>query len=57
LRKAAKLPPNAHIPEQFTEQVAQNSILHMDLVTGISNRLIVDNKKFFMVGIRRMAKS
>lgn len=48
LRKAAKLPPNAYIPREFTEQVAQNSIIHMDLVTAISNMLVVDNLPFYM---------
>lgn len=48
LRKAAKLPSNAYIPREFNEQVAQNSIIHMDLVTGISNRLVVDNKTTYM---------
>lgn len=48
LRKAAKLPPNAHIPREFIEQVSQNTIIHMDLVTAISNRLVVDNKGAYM---------
>lgn len=48
LRKAAKLPPNAYIPKEFTEQVSQNCMLHMDLVTAISNRLVVDNKGSYM---------
>lgn len=48
LRKAAKLPSNAYIPREFTEQVAQNTMIHMDLVTAISNRLVVDNKGAYM---------
>lgn len=48
LRKAAKLPPNAHIPRQFVEQVSQNSMIHMDLVAGISNTLVLDNQTSYL---------
>lgn len=47
LKSAANLPTGSHIPKEFYEQVAQNSLIHMDLITAISNRLFVDGKNSY----------
>lgn len=48
MKKALKLSSNTQIPENYTDQMSRNSIVHMELVPAFTNRLIFNNENSYM---------